>query len=110
MLFKERHVGPIERGEKTQTRRVWKRCHVRVGGTYPVQLRMFAKNADALGWIRVTAIRKEALAMISPEDARAEGGYTTTEFLTLFENINRGVTGSREVHVVEFEYVGKVRP
>jgi len=110
MLFKERHVGPIERGEKTQTRRVWKRCHVRVGGTYPVQLRMFAKNADALGWIRVLELRDERLGDLSREDAMAEGGYSQMEFYDVWAAINGRFDENATVTVVTFEYVGKVRP
>jgi hypothetical protein len=113
MLFKPHHVLLIENRIKTQTRRVWKRRCVRVGGVYPVKLRLFGPGSEPHGWIRVLAIREELLLNISDEDAVAEGGYTRERFLESFADVDRGrhwpYTGLR-VTVVTFEYVGRERP
>jgi hypothetical protein len=110
VLFKERHVGPIERGEKTVTRRLWKRWHVRVGGIYPIQTRLFGPGSEPRGWVRVTDGGLERLGDITEASALAEGGYTTEEFRRVWTEINGAWDPTRVVHVVEFEYVGRERP
>jgi hypothetical protein len=113
MLFKERHVGPIERGEKTQTRRFWKGRCARVGGVYAIKLRLFGPGSEPVGWIRVTGIRSEFVNDISEADARAEGGYTKGEFLEALADVDRRRHWPYDytrVTVVTFEYVGRERP
>jgi len=44
MLFRPEHVKPILNGTKTQTRRTWKRPHVRVGGVYKAKTQMLSKR------------------------------------------------------------------
>jgi hypothetical protein len=104
MLFKHYHVDPILVGTKTQSRRLWKRPRVKVGGVYPIQTRLFARNSEAKGWIRVTELRKERLSTISMEDAKEEGGYSPMEFFEVWDGINKGKRGQDPiVTVVVFE-------
>jgi hypothetical protein len=100
----------IRNGTKTQTRRVWKRWHVRVGGVYAMRTRLFGHGSEPRGWIRVTERREEPLGQISAADARAEGRYTVDEFARVWERINGWWDPYERVAVVTFEYVGEVRP
>lgn len=108
MLFRSFHVGPIERGEKDQSRRIWKRCIVKVGHCYPIQVDYRTK---ARGYIRVTAVRQERLGDITEADAKREGGYTVSSFRELWCGI-RGPDAwnpQQMVYVVEFVYVGRTK-
>ena len=44
MLFKKEHKEMILSGTKTQTRRIWKRPMVKVGGIYKAKLKMMSKD------------------------------------------------------------------
>ena len=46
MLFKPYLVTEILAGRKTATRRDWKRPHAKVGGTYPVQAKMYQPRIE----------------------------------------------------------------
>ena len=107
LLFKPEHVEPILEGAKTQTRRTWKKPRVKVGGTYKAKTKLFSKEYFAL--IRVTGLRKEKLGDITPEDARAEGGYTIEEFREVWRHINGEWDPEQEVWVVEFEVLREAK-
>jgi hypothetical protein len=101
LLFKPEHVQPILNGIKTQTRRVWKKPRVKVGGIYKAKTKLFSK--DYFTMLKVTGLRKERLGDISEEDAWAEGGYTVEEFRKVWERINGRWDPEQEIWVVEFE-------
>jgi len=81
---------PIRRGEITCTRRLWQRCHVRVGGLYELPP----------GAVRVTGVFETSVQEITPELARRSGFAGVVDLL----KVARHGPG-RRVFVVEFEYV-----
>ena len=64
MLFKPEHVQPILEGEKTQTRRAWKRWPVKVGGVYQCQTKLY-DNSSVFARIRVLRRWEEHLGNTS---------------------------------------------
>jgi len=103
MLFNPEHVEPILGGEKTQTRRVWKRIHVKVGGVYKAKLKMLSRDYFAL--LKVTEIRQERLGDISEADAKAEGGYTVESYRREWIEINGTWDPDQVVYVISFVMV-----
>lgn len=106
MLFKEYHAPMILSGRKTQTRRLWKRPMVKVGGIYSAQTG-FCKPETAFARIRVLRLWKESLKAISEQDAKAEGYPSKAAFLNAFGAINHIpiVWVNDPVTCVEFEVV-----
>lgn len=105
MLFNPEHVELILSGEKTQTRRVWKRCHVKVGGTYKAKLEMLSRDYFAL--LKVTGIRQEKLGDISEADANAEGDYTVESYRREWIKINGAWDPDQVVYVISFVLVAR---
>jgi len=103
ILFTPRHVEMIKAGEKTQTRRVWKRPRAKVGAVHLVKTELFSKEHHCR--IRITGLRSQRLADISEEDARAEGGYTVAEYIQVWREINGDWNPDQLVYVVDFEVV-----
>lgn len=103
ILFKQEHVRPILKGEKTQTRRVGtKRWNV--GSIHQAKTQMLIKSYFAR--LRILDVRQELLGDITPEDALKEGGYTVEEFIDVFDRINKKTGGwspDLMVWVVTFE-------
>lgn len=103
MIFTADSIDKIRSGRKTQTRRLWKVTHVRPGGVYRVRASRFAAFNPSDPAIRVTAVRIEALAAITPEDARREGFATIAEFREAWVRLHRDWHDPDRVHVVDFE-------
>lgn len=91
LLFKHEHEAPILRGEKTETRRLWKRPRVRVGAihrayTRPAYVkppgRPFAAIVIRDRWV-------EPLVAIDERGARAEGYASVADYFDAFCRINR---------------------
>lgn len=80
MLFSEKHIKQIIRGEKTQTRRRRDNKGVKVGNSYRACESIFTSRKDSPAYIVVTDVYKEKLGNLSEEDADKEGGYTVKEF------------------------------
>ena len=105
-------------GEKSQTRRLVKsgesldstgnrvtlrnnRTLYEIGKTYAVQPN---RGKKAVARIRLTAVRREPVAVISEKDARAEGFTSSEEFLTTWRSIHgQSADLQQEVWVLEFE-------
>ena len=111
ILFKPEHVPLILSGKKTQTRRLWKKPRVKVGGVYQARTELFGKP---FALIRVVRLEQRLLGDMTEEDAHAEGYPNRPEFFDAFFKINRiehdvfsGVTLIWEIKVwvVEFEVV-----
>ena len=103
MLFKPEHISMIKTGSKTATRRLWKKPHVKPGGVYPVQVRMFQPKADC-SFIRVNAVYQQRMGDMTEKDAQKEGGYTLKEFKEVFETVTKTVWDDNlVVWVVEFK-------
>ena len=103
MLFKLEHIKMIEMGMKNATRRIWKKPHVKAGGVYPVQVRMFQPKADC-SFIKVNAVYQQRLGDMTEADAKKEGGYTLEEFKKDFETVTKSTwDDDLIVWVVEFK-------
>ena len=107
LLFKFYHALLILQGKKTQTRRIWKRPRVKIGGIYKAKLRPFDKKYFAL--LKVTRLRKEKLGEISFEDVKKEGYDTLREFMDVWKQIHGDWNPNQEVYVVDFEVVKKCK-
>lgn len=103
MLFKPYLVGPILGGEKTETRRLWKRCLVKVGGTY--RAKTGYSNESLFGTIRITYIRKESLGSIDTEGLKREGCRSLDEFKKIWIDSYGSWQPSAEVYVIGFRLV-----
>lgn len=104
MLFKERHIEMIRTGTKIASRRKWKRPCAKVGGTYPVQTKMFQPRKEC-HIIRCLKLYQQPLGEMTEEDADKEGGYTLEQFKNIWEEIVGTWNPELVVYVVEFEYV-----
>jgi len=103
LLFKPEHVKLILEGKKTQTRRIWKRPRVKVGGVYRAKTKLYSSEYFAL--IRVTGLHKERLGDISDEDIKKEGYNSLEEFKQAWECIYGSWNPEQEVWVVEFQLI-----
>jgi uncharacterized protein YqfB (UPF0267 family) len=101
LLFKDWHIQPILRGEKTQTRRVWKAPRAKVGSVHLAKTQMLSEYYFAK--LRILKVEKQRLGDISEEDAMKEGGYTLSEFKNIWIQINGDWNPDLEVYVVEFK-------
>jgi hypothetical protein len=109
MFFKPNMRAAIEEGCKTATRRIWKRPHVKVGGTYGVRKGgMYSK--EIYFKIKVLYVYKQKLGDMTEEDAMAEGfkpraGITALWFFMNYwkSELKRDWNPSQEVYVISFE-------
>lgn len=101
ILFKDWHINPILRGEKNQTRRIWKKPRAKVGSVHLAKTQMLSTYYFAK--LLITGIRKEKLCQITPEDAMKEGGYSVEEFVDIWNQINGKWSPDLEVTVIDFE-------
>lgn len=106
MLFKPEHVAPILADTKTQTRRLWTRPMVKVGGLYWAQTKMY-DSTSRFARLRVLRRWQEHLMDISEADARAEGYPSRPEYIAAFDRINKTKDPHADplVWCVEFERV-----
>ena len=107
ILFKPEHVGLILRGEKTQTRRIWKRQRVKIGSVQKAKLKMLSTEYFAL--LKITGVRQERLGDISEADAGAEGRYTLESYRQKWIEINGSWNPDQRVYVVDFRLEGRRR-
>lgn len=103
LLFKEWHMKPIQKGEKTQTRRLWKAPRAKVGSVHLAKTLMLSELFFAR--LKILDVRLERLGDITPEDAMKEGGYTVPEFKSIWTQINGSWDSELMVYVVEFECI-----
>ena len=89
MTFTKRLHEGIMAGQITETVRIWKRLHVKVGGRYPL----------GSGAVEVTRIREIEIADITPDLARRSGFDGLVDLLKVAKH------GSGErVFLIDFEY------
>lgn len=110
MLFQPEHIKQIRSGEKTATRRDWKRRAAKPGNIYIASSEMFTSHEDADCYIRVSDVYEEPLGEMDEEDATKEGGYSLPEFRDVWREIHGKWTPEETIYVVEFEYAGRGRP
>jgi len=101
LLFKPEHVDPILTGEKTQTRRIWKKPRAKIGSIHLAKITMLSKEYFAK--LKIMDVRKERLGDITEADAQAEGGYTVDTFRQVWTLINGSWEPDTMVYVVTFE-------
>ena len=85
-----------------QTRRLWKKSRCNPGSIHKAKIKMFSKEYFAE--LFIIDVHKEHLLDISERDAWQEGGYTRSEFLKVWDEINPKNLSSTnpEVYVVTF--------
>lgn len=103
LLFKPCHVVAILNGQKTQTRRIWKKVRCKVGAIHLAKTQMLVKKYFAK--LRIKKVWEERLGNLSKEDATKEGGYTPEEYVNVWKEINGDYDPDIIVWVVEFEVV-----
>lgn len=103
MLFQSEHIEQIKRGEKTETRRDWKRPQVREGGSYRATTHMLTPREEAPAFITVTDVHRERLGELDAAAADREGGYSVAEFRDLWRDLHGEWDPSIEVYVIRFE-------
>jgi len=102
ILFRPEHVGLILDKRKTETRRLWKVCRVRVGRIYQARTELFGKP---FAYIRVDGIWQEQLGRISKESVMAEGYDSLEAFKEIWVKINGNWDPDDIVWVVKFSVV-----
>lgn len=110
ILFKPEHIKPILDGQKTQTRRIWKKARVKKGSVHKAKTKLFSKDYFAL--LKIKDVWKEEFHCLTDEDARKEGGYTREAYIRKFFEINPKLWELTDhgslpfnVWVVEFEVI-----
>jgi len=118
ILFRPEFVPKILDGTKTQTRRLWKKPHVKEGGVYQARTRLFGKP---FALIKVKRLRRQRIWDMTEEEAHAEGFKDWSDFLEAFLEINKMHNSSKrggalvmqlpdvtqiEAWVIEFELIG----
>ena len=99
MLFKEKHLKKIVRGEKTMTRRTHKRT-LKVGKIYSIRSRYFEKSKEH---IKITRKFRQRLGDITLEDVRKEGYETHDDFKRAWIEIEGKWDPDQLVWAYEFE-------
>jgi hypothetical protein len=99
MLFKERLLKKVLRGQKTQTRRTHKRT-LKPGRVYGIRSSYFGKPE---GHIKILRTFKQRLGDISLEDVQKEGFKTLEEFQREWIKINGKWDPNQTVTVYEFQ-------
>lgn len=103
MLFKPEHVPMILNDTKTETRRIWKSCHVKVGNVYQAKTQMISK--DFFAKIKVLKVWQEKLSDITEESAKREGYPTREVYFQKFDEINGNTPLWTVVYAIRFERV-----
>lgn len=103
MIFTKEHIEKIREGRKTETRRIWKRPHVKVGGIYGIRSDRFKPVAEDAPRIRVIGMHQEPLLLMTDEDAIREGCRGMEEFRQIWVKLHGSWDPLQKVHVVRFK-------
>lgn len=104
LLFRPDHVEPIKRRKKTQTRRTWARCRVKVGSIYQAKT-SFKKGEQPFAYIKITGAHQEFLGQITDGDAKKEGYPHIPAYKKAFRSIYGQWDPHQLVWVVDFQVV-----
>lgn len=102
VLFRPELIEKNLRGEKWETRRVWEKPMVRVGGVYAIARRFMEPKNDAPAWMLVTALRQEPVRAITNEGGVAEGYKSRADFLAAWERNFERTNLDQNVYVVTY--------
>ena len=108
MIFSPENIELIREGKKTETRRIWKKPHVKVGKTYQCRTSRYAKTPEDSPYIKIIAMRKERLGEITPEAAEREGmdsGLKIFQFRELWVKLHGLWDPDQIVTVIDFKVV-----
>ena len=108
LLFKPKHISLIQKGWKNVSRRMWDKPRANVGSYHQIKTKIFTK--DHHGYIQIKRLYRERLLTITEDHAQREGGYTREQYIALFHDIYPCAGNNPMLWVVEFEYVGMVKP
>lgn len=103
MLFKPYLVEPILSGTKTETRRLWKRCLVKVGGVYKAKTNF--RDNSTFATIVITYIRTERLGYIDSDGLKKEGCRSLDEFKQIWIDSYGSWQPDARVFVIGFQLV-----
>ncbi len=103
MLFKPYLVQPILNGTKTETRRLWKRRLVKVGGSYKAKTSFRSNSTFAT--ISITYIRIERLGSIDSDGVKREGCKSLDEFKRIWIDSYGSWQPDAQVFVIGFQLV-----
>lgn len=105
MIFTKENIELIRQGKKTETRRIWKKPHVKVGKTYQCRVSRFTKTPEDSPYIKIKKICKERLKEIygRPSDWLYEGCYSLLEFQNEWMKLHGSWNPEQEVYVIDFE-------
>ena len=101
VLFKPYLAEPILNGTKTETRRLWKRCLVKVGCTYKAKTNF--GNSSTFATIMITYIRKERLGSIDSDGVKREGCKSLDEFKQIWIDSYSSWQPDAQVFVIGFK-------
>ncbi len=102
ILFKPCHKLQILSGAKTQTRRTWQKCRVKVRSIHQAKTELFGKPFARL---RVTSVQEQRLGEITLADAQAEGYSSIDGYKEVFQQIYGFWDPMVKVWVIDFELV-----
>ncbi|MGI0068294.1 MAG: ASCH domain-containing protein [Thermoplasmata archaeon] len=105
MIFTRENIERIRWGEKTETRRVWTRPPVRVGGEYVVRANRFSRARPGDPRILVTDLHQQRLGDMDLAHARREGCRSVADFVDLWTRIHGAWDSDKVVYVVRFAVV-----
>jgi len=105
MIFTKEHLVRIADGKKTETRRVWKAPHVKIGGIYRTRSSRWFGYEESAPVIRVLEMRKEHLREITDAGALREGYPSIPEFVEAWLKLHGAWNPNLEVTVIRFEVV-----
>lgn len=102
LLFKDYFMNRIQRGEKTQTRRVWRKPRAKIGALHLAKTNY---TKDYFAKLLILDVHKERLGDITKVDALREGFESIADFKSEWTHINRGWDPDLIVTVVTFKVV-----
>jgi hypothetical protein len=106
MLFKPYLVKPILSGHKTESRRLWRRCMVKVNGIYDAKTNF--RNDSAFAKIKITYVRRERLGSMDNDGVRREGCSSLEEFKKIWIDIYGKWDDEAEVFVIGFSVIARL--
>jgi len=102
ILFKPEFVKIIKEGKKTQTRRKWKKCHIKAGDIQELKTRPIDK---AFAKAKIIRVYRQKLIDMSFNEIRKEGFENREKFIECWLKIYGNWIPNEEVYVIEFKVI-----